>query len=66
MNNTNKTAKRHTKKLYPPLVSQGAMPNTKGWSDAALVNQSSKSTIAFFQRKFSFCNVIDELLQRHR
>ena len=43
MNNTNKTAKRHTKKLYPALVSQRAMLNTKGWSDAALVSQSSES-----------------------
>lgn len=66
MNNTNKTAKRHTKKLYPALVSQRAMLNTKGWSDAALVSQSSKNTITLFQRKVSFCNVIDELLQRHR
>ncbi|MDQ7736992.1 hypothetical protein HUK48_06145 [Prevotella corporis] len=66
MNNTNKTAKRHTKKLYPALVSQRAMLNTKGWSDAALVSQSSKSTKTLFQRKVSFCNVIDELLQCHR
>ncbi len=66
MNNTNKTAKRHAKKLYLGLVSQEAMLNTKGWSDAALVSQSSENTKTLFQRKVSFCNVIDEFLQRHR